>query len=366
MATEEDATVRAGCMKIPRKFLESADRAGVAGTDGAAYGHIRGLGGVSYDARAGAAAQHRAIVVEEMLAGDGGSRVTFDDVVGLENGKRSLNEAVVLPLVAPKFFSGARKPWNGVLLFGPPGSGKTLLAKAVAGVHGVRFFDCSASALLNKFWGESEKIARTLFAVARELAPSIVFMDEIDALMGDRGREAANGADESSRRLKVELLAQMDGLTTSYPEDPKRVIVVAASNLPWELDDAFRRRLERRVFVPHPDAKDRATMLRGFLADVPVAADVDYEALARRTEHYSGADLKSLARDGAYAPVRRLLAAKTPQQIAALRPDAPGATIDVPPILAADLEAALERTRPAASPASLARYVAWNDKFGSQ
>ena len=172
MATEEDATVRAGCMKIPRKFLESADRAGVAGTDGAAYGHIRGLGGVSYDARAGAAAQHRAIVVEEMLAGDGGSRVTFDDVVGLENGKRSLNEAVVLPLVAPKFFSGARKPWNGVLLFGPPGSGKTLLAKAVAGVHGVRFFDCSASALLNKFWGESEKIARTLFAVARELAPS--------------------------------------------------------------------------------------------------------------------------------------------------------------------------------------------------
>ena len=180
--------------------------------------------------------------------------------------------------------------------------------------------------------------------MARELAPSIVFMDEIDALMGDRGREAANGADESSRRLKVELLAQMDGLTTSDPEDPKRVIVVAASNLPWELDDAFRRRLERRVFVPHPDAKDRATMLRGFLADVPVAADVDYEALARRTEHYSGADLKSLARDGAYAPVRRLLAAKTPQQIAALRPDAPGATIDVPPILAADLEAALERT----------------------
>ncbi|KAH8075933.1 microtubule-severing ATPase [Aureococcus anophagefferens] len=315
MATEEDATVRAGCMKIPRKFLESADRAGVAGTDGAAYGHIRGLGGVSYDARAGAAAQHRAIVVEEMLAGDGGSRVTFDDV-------------------------------------------------AVAGVHGVRFFDCSASALLNKFWGESEKIARTLFAVARELAPSIVFMDEIDALMGDRGREAANGADESSRRLKVELLAQMDGLTTSDPEDPKRVIVVAASNLPWELDDAFRRRLERRVFVPHPDAKDRATMLRGFLADVPVAADVDYEALARRTEHYSGADLKSLARDGAYAPVRRLLAAKTPQQIAAgptRRRDHRRA-----PILAADLEAALERTRPAASPASLARYVAWNDKFGSQ
>ena len=88
MATEEDATVRAGCMKIPRKFLESADRAGVAGTDGAAYAHIRGLGGVSYDARAGAAAQHRQIVVEEMLAGDGGSRVTFDDVVGLEHGKR--------------------------------------------------------------------------------------------------------------------------------------------------------------------------------------------------------------------------------------------------------------------------------------
>ena len=127
-------------------------------------------------------------------------------------------------------------------------------------------------------------------------------MDEIDALMGCRDREASNGSDESSRRLKVELLAQMDGLLSSS-EEASRVIVVAASNLPWELDDAFRRRLEKRVYVPPPDATARETMFRRLLAEVPVAADVDYASLAARTEAYSGADLRAVARDAARAPV---------------------------------------------------------------
>lgn len=372
-AAPSDALVRQGCMKIPRKFLDAGAKAGAAGTDGDAYGHVRGLGGMSYDARAGAAAKHRDVVLEEMLLAPGKETVTFGDVVGLEAAKRSLNEAVVLPLVAPQFFTGARRPWNGVLLFGPPGSGKTLLARAVAAVNGVSFFDAGAAALLDKFWGESEKLVRALFACAREVAPAIVFMDEIDALMGDRGRESGNGSDESSRRLKVEILAQMDGLETAAhrPEGagagggaaPGRVIVIAASNMPWELDDAFRRRLEKRVYVPPPDAASREGLLRALLADVPVAAGVEYAGLAARAAGYSGADVLAAARDAAYAPVRRLLAARTPAEIAALRPA--GGEIAVPEITVADLEAALDRTRPAAPRDALARYEAWDATFGS-
>ena len=181
-AAPSDALVRQGCMKIPRKFLDAGAKAGAAGTDGDAYGHVRGLGGMSYDARAGAAAKHRDVVLEEMLLAPGKETVTFGDVVGLEAAKRSLNEAVVLPLVAPQFFTGARRPWNGVLLFGPPGSGKTLLARAVAAVNGVSFFDAGAAALLDKFWGESEKLVRALFEAAHERRPAIIFIDEVDAL----------------------------------------------------------------------------------------------------------------------------------------------------------------------------------------
>jgi katanin p60 ATPase-containing subunit A1 len=181
--------------------------------------------------------------------------------VGLNDSKRLLKEAVFMPLKYPHFFTGILEPWKGILLFGPPGTGKTMLAKALATECRTTFFNISASTIVSKWRGDSEKLVRLLFELARYHQPSTIFIDEIDSVMSSR---TSSGEHEASRRMKTELLIQLDGLIKSSED---RVFLLAASNLPWELDMALLRRLEKRILVSLPNQEAREGMLRKNLTE---------------------------------------------------------------------------------------------------
>ena len=171
--------------------------------------------------------------------------VKWDDVAGLEGAKEALKEAVILPAKFPQLFTGKRRPWKGILLYGPPGTGKSYLAKAVATEADSTFYSVSSSDLLSKWVGESEKLVKNLFEMARETSPSIVFIDEIDSLCGSR----SDGENESSRRVKTEFLVQMQGVGNSHDG----ILVLGATNTPWSLDPAMRRRFEKRIYISFPE-----------------------------------------------------------------------------------------------------------------
>lgn len=201
-----------------------------------------------------------------------GDEVHWDDVAGLDIAKNALKEAVVYPFLRPDLFMGLREPARGMLLFGPPGTGKTMLARAVATESRSTFFSISASSLTSKYLGESEKLVRALFSLAKALAPSIIFVDEIDSLLSSRG----GGEHEATRRIKTEFLIQWSDLQRAAAGreqsdkekergDASRVLVLAATNLPWAIDEAARRRFVRRQYIPLPEDETRGTQLRTLL-----------------------------------------------------------------------------------------------------
>jgi fidgetin-like protein 1 len=202
-----------------------------------------------------------------------GDEVHWSDVAGLDAAKLALKEAVVYPFLRPDLFMGLREPARGVLLFGPPGTGKTMLARAVATESKSTFFSISASSLTSKYLGESEKLVRALFQLAKALAPSIIFVDEIDSLLSSR---SGSGEHEATRRIKTEFLIQWSdlqraaaGREQSAAEkekgDASRVLVLAATNLPWAIDEAARRRFVRRQYIPLPEGSTRAAQLWNLL-----------------------------------------------------------------------------------------------------
>ena len=198
-----------------------------------------------------------------------GDPVVWDDIAGLEQAKTSLKETVVYPFLRPDLFSGLREPAQGTkLLFGPPGTGKTMLARGRGRQsHSPRFSQSRASSLTSKFLGESEKLVRALFLMARALAPSIIFVDEIDSLLSARSE---NGEHETSRRIKTEFLVQWSALQHAAAgkehEDVTRVLVLAATNLPWVIDEAARRRFVRRQYIPPPEPETRKYHLQKLLS----------------------------------------------------------------------------------------------------
>lgn len=229
--------------------------------------------------------------------------IKWSDVAGLEGAKEALKEAVVLPTKFPQFFTGKRKPWKGILLYGPPGTGKSYLAKAVATEADSTFFSVSSSDLVSKWQGESEKLVKSMFTMAREATPAIIFIDEIDSLCTAR----SEGESESSRRIKTEFLVQMDGVGNTHGG----VLVLGATNVPWELDPAMRRRFEKRVYIALPEPSARTVMFKLHLGDTPNnLTPQEFDALGQQTEGYSGSDIAVVVREALMEPLRKCQVAK--------------------------------------------------------
>uniref|UniRef100_A0A5S6QJE3 microtubule-severing ATPase n=1 Tax=Trichuris muris TaxID=70415 RepID=A0A5S6QJE3_TRIMR len=238
------------------------------------------------------------VILEHVIKSD--SSLTLDDIVGNEVAKKSLFETVVLPAKNPDLFTGLRAPVQGLLLFGPPGNGKTMLAQAAAFQSGYLFFSISAASLMSKWVGEAEKLVQALFAVARATQPSIIFIDEIDSIL----RERSDNEHEVSRRLKTEFLLQFDGV---HSKSSDRVLIIGATNRPFDLDEAVLRRLPKRLYIPLPNKQDRVKMLRMLLREQKhVVTDRAFSQIGSSTEGFSFADLKSLAKEAAMEPLREL------------------------------------------------------------
>ncbi|CAM9150344.1 unnamed protein product [Phaeothamnion confervicola] len=275
----------------------------------AATGSARG-GGSSADKHA---KELEAVILEDML--DSSPGVRWDAIAGLEAAKQMLQETVILPNLRPDLFTGLRAPSKGVLLYGPPGTGKTMLAKAVATESLFAFFSISASTLTSKYLGEGEKLVRALFRVARARAPAVIFIDEVDALLSRRGREGTEH--EASRRLKTEFMVQLDGVCTPPAGDGSssggggaadaRLLVLAATNLPQELDEAVLRRFERRIYVPLPDATARAALVARLLQNQRHSlARREMDVIVEATEGFSCSDLTQVCKEAAMQPLRQL------------------------------------------------------------
>ncbi|XP_032592864.1 katanin p60 ATPase-containing subunit A1 isoform X2 [Drosophila grimshawi] len=282
--------------------------------------------------------------------------IKWTDVAGLNEAKTILQEAVVLPIIMPEFFKGIRRPWRGVLMVGPPGTGKTMLAKAVATECGTTFFNVSSSTLTSKYRGESEKLVRLLFEMARFYAPSTIFIDEIDALCASRGSDSEH---EASRRFKAELLIQMDGLNASL-QDEKVIMVLAATNHPWDIDEAFRRRFEKRIYIPLPNDETRSALLELCLKDVSLSSDLNTRMIGDELQGYSGSDISNVCRDASMMAMRRLISGRTPQQIKQIRREDADQ-----PITLQDFLDAQQRTKKSVSADDVARFEKWMEEYGS-
>nr|XP_056710971.1 vacuolar protein sorting-associated protein 4B [Euleptes europaea] len=312
--------------------------------------------------------------------------VNWSDVAGLEGAKEALKEAVILPIKFPHLFTGKRTPWRGILLFGPPGTGKSYLAKAVATeANNSTFFSVSSSDLVSKWLGESEKLVKNLFQLARENKPSIIFIDEIDSLCGSRSENES----EAARRIKTEFLVQMQGVGV----DNDGILVLGATNIPWVLDSAIRRRFEKRIYIPLPEDHARTAMFKLHLGSTQNSlSESDCRELGKRTDGYSGADISVIVRDALMQPVRKVQSAThfkkvkgpslsdpnvlvdlftpcspgDPSAIEMTWMDVPGDKLLEPVVSMADMLRSLANTKPTVNEQDLEKLKKFTEDFGQE
>jgi vacuolar protein-sorting-associated protein 4 len=300
-----------------------------------------------------------------------------------------------MPTRFPQLFTGKRVPFKGILLYGPPGTGKSYLAKAVATEADSTFFSISSADLISKWQGESERLVRNLFELAREAGKGIIFIDEVDSLCGSR----SEGESDSARRVKTEFLVQMDGVGKTEGS----VLVLGATNVPWELDAAIRRRFEKRVYIPLPEAESRTYMAKLHLGDTPNnLQEEDFEMLGKVTVGASGSDIKVLVKEALMEPLRRCQQAKQfyedeegflmpcekypncaycPPKLSSDKPgtkytcsycgarrmdlwDVPPEKLKAPPVQFSDFEKALKHSVSSVSAEELERFTEWTRQFG--
>ncbi|XP_013916406.1 PREDICTED: fidgetin-like protein 1 [Thamnophis sirtalis] len=287
------------------------------------------------------------LIMHEIM--DHGPPVNWDDIAGVEFAKTTIKEIVVWPMLRPDIFTGLRGPPKGILLFGPPGTGKTLIGKCIACQSGATFFSISASSLTSKWVGEGEKMVRALFTVARFQQPAVIFIDEIDSLLSQRG----DGEHESSRRIKTEFLVQLDGVATSSED---RILVVGATNRPQEIDEAARRRLVKRLYIPLPEASARKQIVSCLMSKEHCSlTEEEIDLIVKKSDGFSGADMTQLCREASLGPIRSLQTL----DITTVRPE------QVRSIAFQDFESAFKTVRPSVSSTDLELYETWNQMFGS-
>jgi SpoVK/Ycf46/Vps4 family AAA+-type ATPase len=274
--------------------------------------------------------------------------IKFSDIIGLHQAKQILKEIIVLPNLRPDLFTGLRSPPRGLLLFGPPGVGKTMIAKAVATECECTFFNISSSSLTSKYVGESEKLVRALFDLAYEKQPSVVFVDEIESILSKR----TDGDNEASKRLKTEFLIQFDGVGSNQNA---RVLIIGATNRPHELDSAVLRRLPKRIYIGPFNQEERKLFIQSIMSkNENMLIEEEYDYIGQLTNMYSNSDLKELCREAAYEPIREITDLSTFHGINKLRPT-----------IYNDFVKAIKKVRGTLNDEMLKELETWNETLGA-
>lgn len=283
---------------------------------------------------------------------DNSPKISWADIAGLENQKTKIVEMIVWPFSNPDIFKGIRAPPRGLLLFGPPGTGKTMIGKAIASDTNFTFFSISASSLTSKWVGEGEKMVKTLFMLASAYQPAVIFIDEVDSLLCSR----TENENESSRRIKTEFLCQMEGTNTNPNE---RLLFIGATNRPQELDDAALRRFVKKLYIPLPNGVGRKQFLERLiekeieLGNSYELNESEIEEIVQETKGYSGADLRNLCAEAALNPIREAMDIKRLVKE------------NLRPTKVIDFRAALRQVKPTVSNKDLRQYLDWNKNYGT-